>query len=178
MTPQERRNLRLKNDYEQMKNIQGNIIQWEALRGNPPYVEEYRLTVNVRTIISSAPSYRDSHILTLTIPSSYPESAPTVVMDSQPKPYHPNWFPNGRWCYGTWILSEALGMYVVRMIRTLQFDPDITNPQSPADGDANRWYQRNQNRGLFPCDRQVLPDPTKSRFGIQPQQPKKFQVNQ
>lgn len=174
-TPQERRRIRLQNDYKEMQNIQGRIVQWRPLQGTPPYVEAYELTVHVRTIVSSRPDYRDRHVLQLVLPPNYPEAAPLIVMQTSPQPYHPNWFANRKWCYGSWDISEGLGHHVVRMIRTLQFDPEITNPGSPANSAANSWYISNLRRGLFPCDRQTLPDPTKPHFEIQ-QERKTFRI--
>jgi hypothetical protein len=49
------------------------------------------------------------------------------------------------------------------MSRTLQFDPDITNTLSPANTQALTWWNENRHRGLFPTDRQVLPDPKAKR---------------
>ena len=49
-TPQEIRKIRLANDYKQMCNIRGSIISWVVTEGSEPYVEEYKLTVHVRTI--------------------------------------------------------------------------------------------------------------------------------
>ena len=175
-TPQEQRNIRLKNDYTEMSNIRGPIVQWRALRGTPPYVEEYELTVKVRTILSARLEYRDTHTIRLTLPPTYPFSAPEAVMVTRPQPFHPNWFTTGRWCYGTWEISEGLGHFVVRLLRTLQFDDEITNPNSPANRDANTWYLANRTRGLFPPDRQVLPDPTKARFEIVDRPVKTFRI--
>jgi ubiquitin-protein ligase len=171
-TPQERRNIRLKNDYTEMVNIKGKIIDWRIIQGIAPYIEEYELTVNVRAIIGPKPEYRNRHILRVTLSPNYPFSAPLTVMSTTPSPYHPNWYRDGRWCYGGWDIAEGLGHHVVRMMRTLQFDEDITNPNSPANGEASMWYQANRNRGWFPCDQTVLPDPTKARF-VMDQKPKK-----
>lgn len=165
-SPQEIRKIRLGNDYKQMQRIQGSIISWHPLKGTVPYIEEYEITINVRTIegigTNGKPKYRNSSKVILTLPADYPRVAPKVVMQTRPKPFHPNWFPGMNWCYGTWFPSEALGDYVIRMVKTLQFDKDITNENSPADVEANEWYKRNINSGLFPCDRQVLPDPSSS----------------
>ena len=84
-------------------------------------------------------------------------------MQSSPQPFHPNWYRDKRWCYGKWDISEGLGHHVIRMIRTLQFDPEITDSNSPANGDARDWYLANQHQNLFPCDRKILPDPTKKK---------------
>ncbi len=166
-TPQEQRKIRLKNDYKEMQNIKGAIISWKPLVGTAPYIEQYELTVNVRTIIDSDPSYREKHVIRVTLPAGYPfRAAPDVVMISKPKPFHPNWFSNGKWCFGTHDISEGLGHHIIRMIKTLQYDLDITNEHSPADGTANCWYVSNKHSGLFPCDKSVLPDPTKSKFNV------------
>lgn len=166
-TPQEQRRLRLRHDFNEMQNIQGSIVSWTPVRGTPPFVEEYRLEVNIHTVIGPGPIYRDVHIIKVTLPSTYPlTSAPETVMETHPIPYHPNWFLSGRWCYGYWDIAEGLGHHVVRMLRTLQYDKEITNPLSPANREANTWYLENLNRGWFPCDPKTLPDPTKKRFDI------------
>lgn len=162
-TPQEVRRLRLANDYKQMCNIQGDIITWTATKGEPPYVEEYRVTIKVRTIIGvdgGRPVYRDSSTVMVTLPPNYPRDKPKIIMESTPQPFHPNWYAHKLWCCGSWFVSEALGDHVIRMVKTLQFDQEITNENSPANIDAKDWYVANKRSGLFPCDRQKLPDPT------------------
>ena len=179
-TPQEIRKKRLKNDYKQMCNIQGTMIQWITLNGEPPYVDSYEVTIKVRSIIDSKPSYRNTHVVRIVLPENYPNSSssgPQAKMVTKPQPFHPNWYTEGRWCHGYWAVSEGLGEYVIRMIRTLQFDKEITNPSSPANPAAATWYRESLNRkNLFPCDQQVLPDPTKARFEIQNVQRKKFEI--
>lgn len=176
-TPQEIRNIRLKHDYKEMVNIQrmNNIISWKVIKGIAPHVEEYELTINIKTIISSSPNYRDQHLVKVTLPGDYPRKPPEVHMISSPQPFHPNWYKNSKWCYGTWNMSEGLGHHVIRMIRTLQYDKEITNENSPANTDANKWYMENKNSNLFPCDNQVLPDPTKGGFSTGGN--KKFKIN-
>jgi len=176
VTPQEARRIRLKNDHNEMVNIKGDVIKWQPIKGEAPYVEAYELVVKMRTITGSQPSYRNEHTIYLELPEAYPTAPPQINMKTSPPPYHPNWYLNGNWCYGSWDISEGLGHHVVRMIRTLQFDPEISNPNSPANVDAKDWYLRQQSRGLFPCDRTTLPDPTKSRFTIQPQVKRKFDI--
>ena len=176
MTPQEIRNLRLKNDYDEMVNIKGAIITWKALRGTPPYVEEYELTVNIRGITGNTPAYRDTHVIKVILPANYPSAAPDVRMVSSPFVFHPNWYEVGKWCYGTWNMSEGLGHHVVRMIRTIQYDPEITHSGSPANKVANAWYVAKLKSGLFPCDRKALPDPTKKRFEVNQSIKKKFDI--
>ena len=172
-TPQEIRKIRLANDYKQMCNLKGRIISWIAKKGTAPYIEEYEITIYVRTIIgvrNDSPEYRDSSVVRITLPPDYPMKPPQTVMVTSPQPYHPNWFvAKRRWCFGTWMVSEALGDYVIRMIKTLQFDPNITNEYSPANSDANAWYISKKNSGLFPCDRTKLPDPASPNSGASSQ---------
>lgn len=175
-TPQEIRKIRIENDHTEMKNIKGDIIDWKAVKGNAPFVESYELTVRLKSIISRSPSYRSEHTLLLELPEDYPNVPPLINMRTSPPPYHPNWYANGNWCHGTWTASESLGHYVIRMIRTLQFDLDITNPNSPANREARDWFVSKKSSGLFPCDRSILPDPTQSKFKIQPNVKKKFRV--
>jgi ubiquitin-protein ligase len=176
LTPQEKRKIRIKNDYEQMVNIKSDVVDWKPIRGNPPYVEAYELTIKVKTIISSNPSYRTEHILSLEIPAGYPTDAPLIVMKTTPPPYHPNWYTSGKWCFGKWYKAESLGRYVIRMIQTLQFDMEITNPDSPANREAKDWFLEKKTSGLFPCDRTILPDPTTSKSEVKAVKKKMFIV--
>lgn len=176
-TPQEIRKTRLKNDFAEMMNIKGNMIQWEIVKGEAPYVEEYKLTVRVRTIMNAIPTFKDLHIINVIIPPAYPRIHPTIQMRRDEQPFHPNWYTGGNWCPGSWDMSESLAQNVLRMIRTLQFDKEITNPKSPANSLASDWYLDKINSGLFPCDTQVLPDPTKSKLTINPTKPK-FEVKE
>jgi ubiquitin-protein ligase len=160
-TPLEIRNRRLANDYQEMLNIKSPMIDWTIRYGNPPFVEAYELIVNIRTVISSVPEYVSQHKLLVSLPENYPQAAPSIEFLSQ-VPFHPNWYAAGKWCFGTWEMSEGLGHHVIRMMRTLQFDPEITNEYSAANRDANGWYIRNKNSGIFPTDTQVLPDPSRA----------------
>lgn len=177
MTPQEVRNKRLANDYKEMVNIRGDVIQWRAVRGEAPYVEEYDIIIKVKSIVNATPNYRGEHTVRLTLPANYPVAAPNIQMISSPYVFHPNWYLNGKWCYGSWIISEGLGHHIIRMIKTLQYDIDITNEHSPANREAKDWYVSNRNRGLFPCDKTNLPDPTKKKMIFNAQTKKRFDIN-
>jgi ubiquitin-protein ligase len=150
-----------------MTAIRGSIIAWEPLVGSPPHVDSYSLTVKVRTIVGPGPHYGNETRLRLDLPAAYPfKAAPVIHALGQPYPYHPNWFADGRWCYGKWAPQEGLGQHVIRMVRILQFDPAITNLNSPANGPATSWWSQMLNRGLFPSDRQILPDPVAKKAVI------------
>lgn len=154
--PRALRNKRLENEYKELMRINGKIIHIVPV-GNPPY-ETYKVTFNIRTIISPTPTYRDQTVCTLTIPPNYPDAAPSIVADHTPYPWHINWFQNGRWCHGGWNREESLVNFLHRCARTLQFDPEIANPGSVANRDAVSFWDANRNnRRVIPSDRQVLP---------------------
>ncbi len=174
-TPQEIRRQRLANDFRQMQRIHSDLIQVKEA-GSPP--DRYVLTVKVKTIIGPLPTYRDRHQIEVVLPPRYPLIKPEARMLTRPQPYHPNWWSDGRWCSGdTWTPVESLGSFVLRMVRTLQFDREITNPASPANSQAANWYRQRLARGLFPCDRSVLPDPDHSRFEIQPKKASRLRIH-
>lgn len=153
----ELRNRRLNNEYKELMRINGKIINIEPI-GNAPY-EKYKITFNIRTIISPAPTYRNSTVCKLTIPPNYPEEAPTIVAENTPYPWHINWYPkSGRWCFGSWNKEESLVNYLHRCARTLQFEPEMANPSSMANPDAIVFWNLYKNeRRVIPCDTQVLP---------------------
>src|SRR5437763_1121457 len=147
VTPIERRRIRLRNDHTTMEHIRTPWLSWRALAGTAPHVEQYEINLRLRTIIGPGPKYRDNHTIRVTLGPDYPfTTAPLVQMSTQPPPFHPNWFSSGRWCYGQWLVYESLGAHVIRMIQTLQYDAEITNEASPANGEARAWYVANRNR--------------------------------
>ena len=163
MTQKELRKIRLKNDYDEMMRIRSSpMVSWVATKGTVPYVAESLLTIKVRTY-SSKDSVMNECTVRITLPEKYPTVAPNTVMEGT-MVFHPNWFDGThRWCCGKYQASESLGRYVVRMIQTLQFDPLVTFPGSPANRDAAKWYSENaKNKKLFPSDNQPLPNPNKT----------------
>lgn len=154
--PRELRNKRLNNEYRELMRINGSIIQIQPM-GNAPY-ENYRITFNVRTIISPSPTFRDKTVCTLSIPPNYPDGYPVITAEHTPYPWHMNWYPSGRWCHGSWTREESLVNFIHRCARTLQFDPAIANPGSPANSSAISFWDANiRNRRVIPSDTQVLP---------------------
>lgn len=155
-TPEELRTQRLRNDYAEMRRLHGEVIRVTAA-GDPP--ASYRLQVRVKTIMGPGPTHRREHEVQVDLPAGYPwNTPPEVRMLTLPPPFHPNWFRNGLWCGGDWNPEESLARHVLRMVQTLQFQLDVTNPGSPANAEAAEWFRRNKEKGLFPCDRSILPD--------------------
>jgi hypothetical protein len=67
--------------------INGDVIHIEPL-GNSPY-EKYLITFFIRTIISSAPAYREKTVCILTIPQGYPKDRPKIAVHTSSMP--PPW---------------------------------------------------------------------------------------
>ncbi|MEM8948764.1 MAG: hypothetical protein AAGC99_05470 [Pseudomonadota bacterium] len=166
-SPIEQRKIRLKNDHQSMVNIRCPWLQWTGTSGSEPYVERYELDLTLRSIVGPGPEYLDKHRISVVLPPNYPHRrAPEVRYQGDPKPFHPNWFTDGRWCSGPWLFHESLGQHIIRMIQTLQFDPHITDEDDPANLEAKSWYLQHKESGLFPCDQTALPDPTTGRLKI------------
>ncbi len=152
------RKRRLENEYNELMklNEKSSIIEIIPL-GRAPY-ESYKIIFNIRTIVSPAPTYREKTICTLTIPPNYPKGAPSITANDTPYPWHINWYQSGRWCLGYWNYEESLVNCLYLCAKTLQFDPEIANPNSIANRDALPFWNANKNnRKVIPCDKQVLP---------------------
>ena len=145
---------RIKTDYEEMLTIPANpVLSWKATKGIAPYIEEYLLTIKVRTYSAPGKIMNECKVR-VSIPENYPTVAPVAYMEGT-KVFHPNWFTSGKYCGGLNHPTESLKSYIMRMIQTLQYDPAITNPRSPANPEANSWFLKNKH--LFPSDKQPLP---------------------
>jgi len=145
---------RMRGDWQEMRNIRGPYIEWEA-EGTPPntYVVTYRLRAFV-----SPTTQRHAHHVQFTLPPYYPEARPNIVMLDRPVVFHPNVFADGRICVGDWRWDEGLGFLVLRVARLLLYFAPPTNPGSPANVAAAAWFRDDRRR--FPLERSiVLPDP-------------------
>jgi ubiquitin-protein ligase len=154
------RRRRLENEYNELMSISGSIIYIEPL-GNAPY-EKYRITFNLRTIISPGPIYREKTICLLTIPSGYPEIAPKIAVEesSMPQPWHPNWYRGGTWCFGYWTKEESLVNYIYRCAKTIQFSAEFTDAKidAAANKEAVAFWNANKNKyDVIPSDTKKLP---------------------
>lgn len=154
------RQRRLTNEYNELMKINGSVIHIEPL-GNSPY-ERYRITFNIRTIISSSPAYRNKTVCLLTIPAGYPEHAPKIAVEegSMPPPWHVNWYRGGTWCFGYWAKEESLVNYIYRCAKTVQFCTEFTDARydAAANKEAVDFWNKNQGKhGIIPSDTQKLP---------------------
>ncbi|MDR0918264.1 MAG: hypothetical protein LBM93_03300 [Oscillospiraceae bacterium] len=175
--PRAIRNKRLINEYNELMKINSSVIQIEPI-GSAPY-EKYKITYNIRTIISPTPTYRNTTVCTLTIPPNYPakDGAPRIIAESSPPPWHVNWYTDGRWCSAYYSSNfnpdESLVNLILRCARVLQFDPVIANPDSAANPSAKEfWFANKNNKRIIPCDVQPLPIIDASGRIILPDKPK------
>ena len=157
--PRALRAVRLKHEHGDLMKLNGSIIKIEPL-GSEPY-GSYRITFNIRTIISSTPAYQSKTVCILELPENFPVAMPRLHIaegsGSKP-PWHVNWYIGGTWCAGDWNIEESLVNYVYRCAKILQFDKGITNPLSWANKDAIPFWNANKNNAsIIPCDRQTLP---------------------
>ncbi len=154
------RQRRLQCEYEELRKISGDIIKIEPL-GNAPY-EKYRITFNLRTVISPAPIFRNQTVCILTIPAGYPDVVPKMAVESSsmPQPWHPNWYKSGTWCFGYWTKEESLANYIYRCAKTIQFDEQFTDAK--IDAAANKeavpfWHENKGKLGIIPSDSKRIP---------------------
>lgn len=161
----ENRNERLANDYRDMFRIQNRpYLSWIAVKGEPPYAEEYLLTVKVRTYAFRMKGRRYTVgairrcTVKVTLWPSYPITAPDIKMLDIPPVFHPCWYSKGVYCPPEpWRPDLSLKDYIKRMIATLQYDPRLMPDEAPANFKALEWYLRHRGDGsLFPSDTAVL----------------------
>ena len=159
------RNERLALDYREMLKIQDRpYLSWIPIKGEPPYVEEYLLTVRVRTYALRAQGGRytvgavDRRVIKVTLRDSYPNVAPYIKMLDIPPAFHPLWYSKGSYCpCEPWRSDEPLREYVKRMISELMYEPDMTDISAPANYKALDWYMRRRgDSSLFPSDKTEL----------------------
>jgi ubiquitin-protein ligase len=155
------RSRRLTNEYNELKMLNGDVIQIQPL-GDAPY-EKYRITFNIRTVITPSPiAYRAKTVCILTIPPGYPEHVPKIAVEesSMPPPWHVNWYRGGTWCFGGWSKEESLVNYIYRCAQTIQFNSVFTDArlEAAANKDAVDFWNENKGKnGVIPSDTKKLP---------------------
>lgn len=154
------RNDRLAADYHEMMKIQSRpYLSWIAAKGEPPYVEEYLLTVSLRTYALTAADggYSVGVIrrctVRVTLWDSYPHIAPCIRMLGFPPVFHPDWYSKGTYCPSVpWSPENSLKDHIMRMLDTLRYEPSAIGTAAPANCKALDWYMKNRGGALFPSD--------------------------
>lgn len=165
----ENRNDRLLRDYREMLKIQDRpYLSWIATKGELPYAEEYLLTVGVRTYVYSAKAGVNTVgairrcMIRVTLRDSYPAVAPYIKMLDLPPVFHPDWYSKGAYCpREPWQPETPLKDFVLRMIRSLQYDPAMIRADLPANYKALDWFLKHRDDpALFPSDHTALTENT------------------
>ena len=162
------RNERLAADYRDMLKIQDRpYLSWVAVKGELPYVEEYLLTVKLRSYALGVSSGRyvvgvvDRCTVKVTLWDSYPNVAPNVRMLSLPPVFHPAWYSKGTYCPPVpWRKDASLKDYVMQMLRTIRYEPELMDAAAPANYKALDWYLKHRDSGLFESDQTELSENT------------------
>ena len=152
---------RLKRDFYEMLKIQDRpYLSWIAVKGEPPYAEEYLLTVRLRSYALSAQRGRytvsviNGCTVRVTLWDSYPNIAPNIRMLSMPPVFHPSWYSKGAYCPPEqWSPDRSLKDCVMRMLGTIKYAPELIGSFAPANYKALDWFERNKdNDAWFPSD--------------------------
>jgi len=159
--------LRLENEYHAMCAFPVNsLFTWRIAPGQTaPRVKSYIITYNVRTKVKDRGSerFQEKTVIRLDYPDDI-NSAPIVNVIEGKVPFHPNWWENGRLCPGSmWDKEKILWKYVIKIGKVLAFDPEFTNPKSPANhAAANDWEEKERQHRIhrmYPCGRTDFPRP-------------------
>ena len=161
----DKRNKRLAADYREMLKIQDRpYLSWIVTKGEPPYAEEYLLSIRLRTyalcVIGDryAVGVMDHCTVKVTLWDSYPTIAPNIRMLNIPPVFAPSWYSKGTYSPSApWQTDGSLKDYVLQMLKGMIYDPSAIDPAAPANYKALDWYNRNRdNAALFPSDRTEL----------------------
>jgi ubiquitin-protein ligase len=141
------------------------MLEITRTSGNPVQRIELRVTVPTARDANFPSVRQEVTKATIEFPENYPfpPGGPLVMIETSI--WNPNVFDGGKWCYGEWNLSENLALFVGRLIRVIALDPQIVNPNSPANRDAAKWYERlrktNRSLVLPTADLSGLAEPIK-----------------
>jgi ubiquitin-protein ligase len=141
------RDLRLQADYDHLVEVaeqSGGALRIESVSGKPPdtYVLVYRCR-GIEAVVNDRPVYRNLHRVRIRLPARYPApSAPPVVEMLTPI-FHPHVYPNQTVCMGSWVTTEYLEEFALRLGALFQFERQFLNPMDPANPQAMAWTSRN-----------------------------------
>ena len=156
---------RIENNYKAMCAFPFNpLFSWSVAPGEtPPHVMSYDITYNVTTKVESGFALTDQNRtkVRITLPDS-PNGAPSVTVIGGKIPFSPNIYPSGNFCLGDiWEKEPILWKLVIDVGRIIAFDPERTNPSSPANlVAAHDWIKKQSARKKpYPCGRTDFPRP-------------------
>lgn len=147
---------RLENDYRALQRLcmQSEPVKIKIVNksGNPPeyYCIQLSNCKGVESVSGNTPNYRTEHILLIgNFPEAYPDPGQLPVVKLETPIFHPNVFPDGKFCLrGSEIerISQPLDALVKRVITMIQYEN--LRFGVPANSTARDWA--NRNKQLFP----------------------------
>ncbi len=141
---------RLQAEYNAIHRFRSQVITWQTIgSSNPPDV--YHLTYNLNSITgfyNDRPQFHRGFKVKVRFPTDYPRSAPEVRLISNPRPFHPNIWSDGRFCLeGTqkWIAGIGVPLdSICQMVGKIIAFQEV-NLNSPANNDSTlrNWVVNN-----------------------------------
>ena len=127
-----------------------SILEAVRVLGSPPQIVSFRIKIPTARNAKFPTEQQGVSEVEIQLPERYPFQAPNVVIKTPI--WNPNVYASGKWCFGEWKVAENMRLFVIRLMKVIALDPTIVNPQSPANGDAARWYVQILSRTpeLFP----------------------------
>lgn len=156
MNPRQKRLLK---DYDDMVTLREQSNGMLDFRVDKNY-HRYVITISkIETLVGATEKNaikQSRHVFTIELSPEYPVRQPDVKFEKTV--FHPNWYPDGRVCYGhQWAPGDKLSELVIDTVKMMLFE--IVAAESPANGDANGWYRRNKGkvRNIIPKVQFPLP---------------------
>lgn len=170
-------------DFEEMQLLyrKTNRIRFTT-KGDPPY--RYYIDMEIDSVVLNgwkSLKYDCNLKFSLKLPNGYPGVPPFFeVLKGAQIPFHPHFFcppvfgslgffisyiKKACWVdYDNHNPDEGLGAFVLRIARSLQYDPNYINANPPSSKIGNskalNWYQKQleKNPDMFPIDKVPLPE--------------------
>ena len=140
MTPYEERRHEDLRRLREMESGSGGRVRIIAVHGSPMCGVDLMLAVPTAAD-DQFPRQRLPEVsLRVNLPRDYPYEPPVCVITSPV--FNVNVFPNGTVCLGSqWMPTHQLTLTIARLWRILSLDPEVINPNSPANSEAIAWWQ-------------------------------------
>lgn len=151
------REKRLRHEFQAITELVNNSagsLKIISKKGNPPYeyIIQYKCR-GIQNLQGNQPKLSQEHQVRITLGQNYPTEVPDAKFLTPI--FHPNVYNSNRVCLGKYqALQETLVELVLRIGKMIQYSPDVTNLNSPANPEAKTWASQNQQR--FPLDNQTF----------------------
>lgn len=146
--------LRRRTDLAKLRELQSKMpraLEILGVTGDPPRSIKLRIRIPTARNAKYPQEKQELNEVEIVLPENYPFLPGPSVNFTTPI-WNPNVHPSGKWCYGDWIVTENLELFVARLMKVIALDPTIVNPASAANYEAARWYVvlKGRRPELFP----------------------------